>query len=168
MKSESHSKFGKKRAFIIVSWLMVFIWMGVIFHFSSQVSTTSNNLSLGVTEIVVKAIHKVAPKLRLDVDTLNHMIRKNAHFFNYLILGLFVMNAFRHHKEVKASIVLALILCALYAVSDEVHQIFVPGRGPQVKDVLIDTSGAMIGILAYAGFFYGIWENKSNLQNRNV
>ena len=44
---------------------------------------------------------------------------------------------------------MALLICVLYAVSDEVHQIFVPGRGAEVKDVLIDSAGASVGVLMY-------------------
>jgi VanZ family protein len=41
------------------------------------------------------------------------------------------------------------VFCVLYAVSDEVHQLFVPGRGAQVTDVLIDNAGAFVGIGIY-------------------
>lgn len=44
---------------------------------------------------------------------------------------------------------LALLICVLYAISDEIHQHFVPGRGAQVKDVLIDSAGASVGIVGY-------------------
>ncbi len=44
---------------------------------------------------------------------------------------------------------LSLMICILYAISDEVHQSFVPGRGPGVMDVLIDSAGAMVGIGMY-------------------
>ena len=41
----------------------------------------------------------------------------------------------------------ALLAAALYAASDEIHQSFVPGRGPAVTDVLLDSAGALCGIL---------------------
>ena len=43
-------------------------------------------------------------------------------------------------------IAIALVVCILFAISDEFHQLFVPGRGAQVKDVLIDTAGAIVGM----------------------
>ena len=43
------------------------------------------------------------------------------------------------------------MFCSLYAISDEVHQLFVPGRGAQVKDVFIDIAGAAVGI------FLSLW-----------
>jgi len=47
-------------------------------------------------------------------------------------------------------VVFALLICILYASSDEMHQIFVPSRGAQVNDVIIDTAGACVGILVYS------------------
>jgi len=47
------------------------------------------------------------------------------------------------------SVVLALGICVLFAISDEVHQLFVPGRGGQVSDVLIDSAGASVGLGIY-------------------
>ena len=47
------------------------------------------------------------------------------------------------------SIVLALLICVLYVISDEVYQLFVPGRGGQVKDIIIDSAGATVGIGVY-------------------
>jgi VanZ family protein len=43
----------------------------------------------------------------------------------------------------------ALVMAFLYACTDEIHQIFVPDRGPGVKDVMIDTAGALAGIVIY-------------------
>ncbi|MFP5109854.1 VanZ family protein [Neobacillus sp. C211] len=40
-------------------------------------------------------------------------------------------------------------ICVLFAVSDEFHQLFVAGRGAQVKDVFIDSAGAIVGIVIY-------------------
>ena len=44
---------------------------------------------------------------------------------------------------------LSFLVCVLYAISDEVHQLFVPGRGAQVKDVFIDSAGAIVGVGLY-------------------
>jgi VanZ family protein len=82
----------------ILSWISVIIWMAVIFNFSAQVAVQSNQLSTNVTEVVVKTVEKVAPKAELNVDTLNHVIRKNAHFFCYLVLGILTINAFQRSQ----------------------------------------------------------------------
>lgn len=117
-----------KKIGIIISWAAVLLWMVVIFNLSSQPAHQSNKLSTGVTQVIVKTVKKVAPKSEFDIKKFNHYVRKNAHFFAYLVLGILVMNAMRGKTR-------ALMICILYAISDEVHQMFVPGRGPQVKDV---------------------------------
>jgi len=114
----------------------------------------------------VETVEKVAPKSEFNVDRFNHIIRKNAHFFVYLVLGILVMNALEKQLRIENGelrikkfkdysskrLALALGICVLYAISDEVHQLFVPGRGPQVKDVFIDSAGACVGIMIYLGF----------------
>ena len=134
----------------IISWGAVILWMGFIFYLSHQPATVSNELSTGVTEVIVRTIEKVAPNKEFDIKRFNHIIRKNAHFFIYLVLGVFVINAFRASGVYGyRGMALALLVCVLYAISDEVHQMFIPGRGPGIKDVLIDSAGAMVGIGIY-------------------
>lgn len=84
------------------------------------------------------------------------LIRKSAHFIAYLILGFLVSHVMKNEAAVSPEIAwkrrgISLSLCVVYAVSDEFHQIFVPGRGPLLNDILIDGSGAALGILLYAG-----------------
>lgn len=126
--------------------------MILIFSFSAQVADDSNDLSTGVTEIVVKTVEKVVPKANLDVETLNGIIRKNAHFIMYFILGILVFSALGSNMAFPGRLVAALLICSLYAATDEIHQMFVPGRGPAVFDVFIDTSGTCVGIFTYMLF----------------
>lgn len=136
----------------LLSWTAVLLWMILIFNLSSQVAEQSNELSTGITEVIIIIIEKVDPNADFDIHAFNHIIRKNAHFFAYFVLGILVINAFRRSGVFGyKSIVLALLICVLYAVSDEVHQYFVPGRGPGVKDVFIDSAGAVVGIMLYLG-----------------
>lgn len=132
----------------IISWAAVIIWMVLIFNLSSQVAEQSNQLSTGITEAIVKTIEKIAPNVEFDISGFNHIVRKNAHFFAYLVLGILVLNAFRRNEIYGyKNVILAIIVCILYAASDETHQLFVPGRGGQVRDVIIDSTGAGVGIV---------------------
>jgi len=81
------------------------------------------------------------------------IVRKLAHFGVYFVLGVLMMNAqsISGMRDRKAFI-LSIVFCVLCAVIDEAHQLFVPGRGVQVMDVLIDSAGAIAGI-----WLYGIW-----------
>jgi len=132
----------------VISWIAVIIWMSVIFYLSAQPAASSNQLSKCVTEIIVEMIEKVT-SINLEVNDINHFVRKNAHFIAYLILGGLVYNAIIFNVSGSNLIIIAGLICVGYAVSDEFHQMFVPGRGPQLKDVFIDSGGATVGILTY-------------------
>lgn len=139
----------------IFSWSLVILWMGLIFYLSHQPAPESNKLSKEITELIIETVEKIAPDRSFNFRNLNHIVRKNAHFFAYLVLGILVLNGLRNNgiKGYKG-IALALFICVLYAISDEIHQIFVPGRGGQVKDVIIDSGGAFIGVIFYNIVFY--------------
>ena len=137
----------------IIPWLLVVLWMALIFYLSHQPATKSNGLSKGATEIILETVEKVAPDVDVNKGNFNHILRKNAHFFAYLVLGILVANGLRRSGVIGyRAIGIAILICILYAISDEVHQLFVPGRGGQVKDVLIDSAGAVVGIGMYNGF----------------
>jgi len=119
----------------------------LIFYLSAQVADESNDLSKGFTQVIATIIEKIIPNFEFDINIFNHIIRKYAHFFVYMVLGILVLNAF--HRSDMYKINWALIVCIIYAISDEIHQAFVPGRGPGIKDVFIDTSGSIVGIIIY-------------------
>ena len=126
----------------IISILLVIIWMIVIFYFSNQVATVSSSQSGFITNLIIK-IFSVQ-----NESTIQFIIRKLAHFTEYLILGILVLNMLRCYKP-KDIIILAILICILYACSDEIHQIFIQGRAGQLKDVLIDTCGSILGIFSF-------------------
>jgi VanZ family protein len=134
----------------LLPWLIVVIWMLLIFNLSSQPAQNSDKLSIGVTEKVVETVENVTPKTELNLDSLNHIVRKNAHFFIYLALAIWVQIALSKNRIIGYKRLLLVIgICVLYASSDEYHQLFVAGRGAQVKDVFIDSAGAIVGIVVY-------------------
>lgn len=138
----------------IISWISVLLHLGLIFYFSSKPAVQSKELSGNVTEIVIQTVQRVAPNkvAELDVRILHHLIRKNAHFFSYLVLGILVLNALKRNGVYGfKGIMIAFLICVLYAISDEVHQTFISGRSGEVRDVIIDSAGAAVGILGYLG-----------------
>lgn len=124
----------------IIKILLVLIWMVVIFCFSNQVSDSSTKLSDGVIRNTICKVNKDC-----KIDYYVTPVRKSAHFCVYLILGLLVMNYFNIKKKY---IIYSLIICLLYSISDEVHQMFISGRSGEVLDVLIDTFGSFMGIIS--------------------
>lgn len=133
-----------------ISWAVVLICMILIFNLSSQTAKQSNELSKFVTRVIVNVVKIVLPESDFNARSLNNIVRKNAHFFAYLVLGVLIINAFmKSGMPVFKSIALTLLICVVYAVSDEFHQLFVSGRGASVTDVLIDSAGTSVGIGGY-------------------
>lgn len=126
--------------------MLVFIWMGVIFWFSSQEGSISHQKSLNISVLVEKTIEYVIGKDLINNsnrDTFEFIIRKIAHMTEYFILTLLLYNALKNNKRV---FLYSFIIAFLYAVTDETHQIFVQGRGPSPVDVGIDSIGSLIYI----------------------
>lgn len=87
----------------------------------------------------------------MNRSVLHIFLRKYAHFFIYLLLGIVVKNALSVSgmKGFK-SVLIALVICSIYAVTDEIHQAFVPGRRALLSDVFIDSAGSLAGIVFYS------------------
>jgi len=131
----------------IIPWLLVILWMALIFYLSHQPASKSNELSIGITEKITRIVEKTDPNIDKNIRSFNHIIRKNAHFFTYLVLGILTFNGLKNSELAGGrGFILALIICILYAISDEIHQLFIPGRSGQVTDVVIDGMGSLVGI----------------------
>lgn len=132
----------------IFSWALVIIWMAVIFLFSHQPGSESSELSTGIVRRIINIVQTVFPNTELDQEILSLIIRKTAHFTIYMILGLLIINALCIYNISRTrAFILAILICILYAISDELHQLYIPGRSGQLTDVLIDSAGALCGIL---------------------
>ena len=125
----------------ILSTLLVISWMFLIFMFSHQPATESATLSGGI-------INTLENLLNANLDFIHTPLRKGAHITVYFFLGAFLVNMYCHYTNTpKTIIILALITSILYAISDELHQTFIPGRSGEVLDVIYDTLGASFGII---------------------
>jgi VanZ family protein len=76
-------------------------------------------------------------------------IKKSAHIVEYLILGLLTYRSFKKTTGLSTIqvIIFTVVGCLLYAISDEIHQSFTPGRSPMVRDVALDTIGSALGVV---------------------
>lgn len=133
----------KKRKWFLY-FIPVFVWMAVIFIFSSQPDDISSNNNYFVLNLL-NSLSIDLVKL-LGSDFANFIIRKAGHVTEFFILFMLSYYAF-HKVRFKQPLLYGSILTVIYASSDEFHQMFVPGRGPMVRDVLIDSIGVLIGIL---------------------
>ena len=130
----------------------VLVWMAVIIGFSNQQASDSNALSSGLSDAIATTIRVMLPGLELDAGELNHVVRKLAHGLIYLVLGMLVLGTLtKLGVRGGRGVAITLLVCVLFAVSDELHQLFVSGRSGQASDVIIDSIGASIGILLYKG-----------------
>lgn len=119
--------------------------MVVIFVFSNQDSSVSSRQS----GTIVDFIESLGSSL--DEDLLTFLTRKAAHIFVYFVLGLLVYNLLRTYRmSAKKTIALSILVAFGYASFDEIHQLFIPGRSGELRDVLIDTTAASMGVALYA------------------
>lgn len=125
-----------------LSIIPVIIWALTIFIMSSFNAEESANQSNFIVNIIA-SIFNIN-----NISLLSLIIRKLAHFTEYLILGVLVINMFTKNN-VRKSYILSILLCIIYATSDEIHQIFTPGRACQIKDILIDSIGSITGIYLF-------------------
>ncbi len=117
--------------------------------FSNQKAVESSKLSDGLILRSVRIIEKINHKQYSDEEILKRFIypvRKLAHVTIYFILG-FLVYLYIKDLKIDNKIIISILICVLYATSDEIHQLFILGRSGEVKDVLIDTLGSVLGIL---------------------
>ena len=146
-------------------WAAVAAWMVVIFLLSAQGSEDSAALSGAVMQAVLAVLDWVARLFGADgipagaLDVLHLVVRKAAHVVAYAVLGALTLAALTTRPGEDddgggggvvvgwREVALALAVSVGYAITDEIHQTFVSGRGGQATDVVLDAAGALAGIL---------------------
>lgn len=117
---------------VIFSWIAVFLCMAVIFALSAQKGDDSQNLSDSLIII-------------FGLEFSSDFIRTCAHFLEYAGLAVLIYNAL-YQSLGSAKPFLTVVISAIYAVTDEIHQLFVEGRACQITDIITDTAGAITGV----------------------
>ncbi len=139
----------------------------MIFGFSSQNGEESGNLSGKIAKFVIEQLPiKKTEETRKRIEGI---IRKIAHFSIYALVGFLLMSFVSTYdlKENKR-IGISLLIGILYATTDEIHQKFVPGRSCQITDVMIDSSGVLLGILLLLTLFEIHKKIKIKINRQNV
>lgn len=134
---------------ILIALLITQMW--VIFGFSGQNGDESGSISRKITEAVTKNISSIQNLEKQEkekvLNKIEHIIRKLAHFSLYAVIGFLLMSLMSTYKlKQKNRILVSCSIGLLYAISDEIHQAFIPGRGSQIADVGIDFSGVVVGM----------------------
>ena len=142
---------------------LLFIWMTVIFLFSSQNGQLSSDVSEGFAarlfSIIYPSFHDMSDLEKLNfLETVMLTIRKLAHFTLYFVLGFLSSLLFVTIKKYGIYIkgIISWGFCVLYAVSDEIHQYFVPDRACAFRDVLIDSMGALLSVIIFVALICSI------------
>ena len=127
----------------------------MIFHYSSETSAVSTQTS----QFVFNELNEMANVFGLSFDFLDGSpIRKDAHFTEYLLQGIFLCAAFSLCSLKRRTYLgYVLFFCLFTAVCDEYSQLFSPGRSSEVADVLLDFKGSVSGILSFL-LIHTIWQ----------
>ena len=112
--------------------------MGVMFYLSSQPGDLSATVSRTVLTYGIGSF-------RFNRFFNGATVRDAAHVCEYAVLGVLAYLNFSQYKE-KGLLLLSFIFCFCFAISDEIHQHFTPGRAIEAFDILLDSCGSLIGI----------------------
>ena len=125
----------------IIAWTLVVLWAAAIYYASSRTSAylDAGQGLLGAAYTWLAA--KLSAFLGRPVDP-----SPIGHFCEYFVFGGLIANALRHHMSLGAAAVFAVLIVAAYACSDEIHQMYVDGRSPDIRDWLVDIVAAGISV----------------------
>ncbi len=130
----------RNKVYRVVSLTLLLSVLAAIFYLSQQDGTKSGESSGLIMRLLESLFNR-------EFD--EGIVREGAHFTEYLVLGVMTVNfgyAYRRYLQP----LLSLFFGAIYALSDEIHQIFIPGRACQLFDLAVDTSGVLCGVLLFS------------------
>lgn len=135
------------------SWIPAAVLMVAIFLFSASTGEESAAQSNLIVDVMLNSYESIQGEAMEEMKreeiygVLDHFVRKTAHATEYAVLGMCVaFHVIVLGMTGKKRFFLAYFITTAYAITDEVHQLFVPGRSGQVTDVCIDSFGALIGV----------------------
>ncbi len=137
---------------LVITWMPALAWMVLIFLGSTDVLSAEHT-----SRFLVPFLHWLDPHIPLaTVVMIQTLIRKLGHVTEYAVLAVLLWRALRGGRSFQTRLILLFFVswlaCGLFAASDEFHQSFVPSRTSSVHDVVIDTCGALVGLLICFGF----------------
>lgn len=124
----------------IIAWVVVIVWMVFILSLSSATADVSKEQS-GFVKDRIRPVLEMLNLDHIEDETLSFYVRKSAHGFIYFVLGVLLIIALNHKY------LIAFAIGTGFACIDEYYQTFVPGRSGEVRDVLIDSAGVLVGVL---------------------
>jgi VanZ family protein len=126
---------------IIKSWLPVILWAAIIFFFSSNPDPY---------RYLPAAWRSAVPLPSISTSSAAELLGQLMHFVEYTVLAFLLARALHHTLPTSQKInLLTIFFTMIFALSDEIHQFFVPGRALQVIDLIIDFLGILFGVYLY-------------------
>lgn len=142
------------KIFRIITLIFLIYWMSLIFFMSSQTAVESNATSSGLSQWLFSLISPKFNELSVAeqkaiISEFSFFVRKTAHFIMYAVLGVLSFLSLITYKNIPYiyRTVFSVLICILYAIGDEIHQLFISGRSGEIRDILLDSSGSFLAIL---------------------
>ena len=132
----------KKTIIRIILIILILLWMYIVFGFSGQNGEESSGMSFKISMLLTRNNEEIS-------RTIEPYVRKIAHFSEYAVGGILIFLLILTFEKISPKVrnISSIIITIIYAISDEVHQLFVLGREGKIVDVYIDTLGIITGIL---------------------
>lgn len=130
-----------------IKLILLILWLGLIYYFSSQVASESSEVSSGLLAKLY-VFYRLFGNMSLSeyLIAFSKLIRKFAHFSEYFVLGLLSYTNMKEYFKDNYQYT-SILFCMVCAIVDEIHQLFVPGRSYGVIDILIDSCGSLLAII---------------------
>lgn len=166
----------KRNRILFIRWIIYVIltlgWMAVIFSFSAKNATESgeesNAVGMFIGKTVISDFEEWSGEEQQEfAEKWDYPIRKAAHMTEYAVLGFLLVGALIYKRQnCKLNAIFSLLVAVVYAISDEIHQYFVPGRACRISDVGFDSVGAVVGVVVGTALI--TWWNSriTNYQNK--
>lgn len=162
-----------------LSTALVLVIMITIFIFSSQQQEQSEGLSFPIGDAMWESgffefdlFNPIRESYEADnvpfILFVQRLVRKLAHVFIFTVLGfclrICLESWFGGRKEKQHLLLFSFLIGCVYAISDEVHQLMVPGRSGSVQDILLDCGGIILGVLIAAGIICLVRKKQAKAQ----
>ena len=140
--------------FRIVFLTLFLCWMAVIFLFSARTADESSEdsyrVGMAVGTILYPDFDNWEETAQMDfAKAADYPVRKTAHALEYTVMGVLCTLTLLSWLGIRNRyFLMAWLISVFYASTDEFHQLFVPGRSGRLTDVLIDSAGALFGVMA--------------------
>ena len=142
----------------IILIILIILWMNLVFGFSGQDGEQSSGISYKISMLITGNNEEIA-------KIIEPYIRKIAHFSEYAVGAILIYLLIYTFPKVPSKIrnISSIIITIIYAISDEIHQLYIPGREGKIVDVYIDTLGIITGIL-FINLIIKIINKKTNIK----